>query len=321
MSRIFQSSQVNVFSTQTLCCNFCKNAGKEDFAHWTRNRDGSIACTILKNIECTFCGGKGHTKSQCKILKERNAPVQPQVVAVVAKPSVKAIASSNQFASLESDSDDDVDQYGREKRGNPSYKNNTSNSISNAGTSVNSIKANSIKKAEELFPALPKLQTYASKAATVPVPVQANPLVVAMSAKDIVLKNMAVKVPEVEEEVSEYQTIGDHIWDFIMATQDPLISQHAGKIVAMIMDLPIDEVKSFYKNEKAIKARINEATDIIYGLAVQAPMPVQVKTTPKKCVTIQVQAKTIPLKKRSWAELNEIDSEDEEETTDNSAWY
>ena len=51
-----------------VSCGFCKNAGfyGRKAAHLVKE------CPVLANTECRYCHKMGHTKSKCKVLKEKN---------------------------------------------------------------------------------------------------------------------------------------------------------------------------------------------------------------------------------------------------------
>ena len=111
MSRNYQVTQSK--ASVVPCCNFCKNANKP-FDHWLKNRDGSISCTVLKQIECQFCFEVGHTMSQCKTRDAASAssisrpmkvrpPAQP-------KPAATSFASKNIFNILDEDEEKEEDK-------------------------------------------------------------------------------------------------------------------------------------------------------------------------------------------------------------------
>ncbi len=58
-------------SPKKSSCSFCKKAGR-DFNHSMREGDdpnGPIVCQFLKNMACSYCGEKGHTKRYCSQFK------------------------------------------------------------------------------------------------------------------------------------------------------------------------------------------------------------------------------------------------------------
>jgi Nanos RNA binding domain len=90
-------------------CKVCEDAKMPEnviTSHFTKNKDGSVACPTLLNQECRYCYRRGHTVKYCKIKenKEANAsePVQQYKVfkpcAIIA-PKLQ----TNAFALLDSD--------------------------------------------------------------------------------------------------------------------------------------------------------------------------------------------------------------------------
>jgi len=60
-------------------CKFCKDAGKtqvEFTSHYPKDKpgkDGNVVCPTILNNECRYCHTKGHAKSHCPVLKEKNS--------------------------------------------------------------------------------------------------------------------------------------------------------------------------------------------------------------------------------------------------------
>ncbi len=60
-------------------CKFCKDSGKtqaEFTSHYPKDKpgkDGNVVCPTILNNECRYCHTKGHAKSHCPVLKEKNS--------------------------------------------------------------------------------------------------------------------------------------------------------------------------------------------------------------------------------------------------------
>jgi hypothetical protein len=51
---------------ETKFCRFCYNANEQAYTgHYQFEKDGTITCPLLLDIECQLCGMKGHTKKYC----------------------------------------------------------------------------------------------------------------------------------------------------------------------------------------------------------------------------------------------------------------
>ena len=299
-SRNSQSSA----SVAVPSCNFCKNAGNP-FDHWLKNRDGSISCIILKDIECQFCYNKGHTKSQCTILKKRNqederyhasaqAPQAAQAAQAQAqaKPVVKSFATKNAFASLDADSSD-------EETGKSINKNKKI-----GGKIGGAEKKRQKPRQEEMYPKLPSKPTN-----------QSTKMDYATAAATPVEKKQEQKVEKVEQKQeqeveSEYQQVGNVIYDHVESTF-PSLAKYAGKITKMILDLSITEAKQISSNTVIMNERIFEAMEIINAESV--PIVPTVKAAPLAKVKAAPLAKVKAdpsLAKPLWSEYESSDDED-----------
>ena len=111
-----------------------------------------------------------------------------------------------------------------------------------------------------------------------------------------------------EEEMEDYQTCGNYIYDYIESRYRPF-AHLAGKITGMIMELEHTEIKQLIKNSKELDNRIVEGIDSL------KPKPAEVKI---------VQVAAVPVKsvitKRKTVDWTAEDSDDEPVATDNSAW-
>ena len=60
-------------------CKFCKDSGKtqtEFTSHYPKDKpgkEGKVVCPTILNNECRYCHTKGHAKSHCPVLKEKNS--------------------------------------------------------------------------------------------------------------------------------------------------------------------------------------------------------------------------------------------------------
>jgi hypothetical protein len=59
-------------------CKFCKDSGKsqrEFTSHYTKDKpgkDGKVVCPTILSNDCRYCHKKGHAKSHCALLREKN---------------------------------------------------------------------------------------------------------------------------------------------------------------------------------------------------------------------------------------------------------
>jgi hypothetical protein len=117
---------------KTPFCNMCFKAGKpasEYKSHWLRDKPGKggvVVCPYLLSIECRYCHEKGHTMSQCPILKKRKDPRQkydvsglppmptklrPLVMPVSGVEAITAtLAAGVKLADFETNSQDDLSE-------------------------------------------------------------------------------------------------------------------------------------------------------------------------------------------------------------------
>ena len=60
-------------------CKFCKDSGKtprEFNSHYPKDKpgkEGKVVCPTILSNECRYCRTKGHAKSHCPVLKEKNS--------------------------------------------------------------------------------------------------------------------------------------------------------------------------------------------------------------------------------------------------------
>jgi hypothetical protein len=60
-------------------CKFCKDSGKtprEFNSHYPKDKpgkEGKVVCPTILSNECRYCRAKGHAKSHCPVLKEKNS--------------------------------------------------------------------------------------------------------------------------------------------------------------------------------------------------------------------------------------------------------
>lgn len=128
-----------------------------------------------------------------------------------------------------------------------------------------------------------------------------------------------------EEEMEDYQTCGNYIYDYIESRYRPF-AHLAGKITGMIMELEHAEIKQMIKNSKELDNRIVEGIDglkpkpVVVAL-VKAPVLAQVKVVEVAAVAaVAVPIKSV-LTKRKIVDWTAEESDDEEPVaTDNSAW-
>ena len=115
------------------------------------------------------------------------------------------------------------------------------------------------------------------------------------------------------ETVDEYELNGNKIYDYF-EEKFPLLGSFAGKVVGMIMELPLEEVKELIAIKIKLNERIFEAMDAL-GHPIAQVKAIAPATAPQVKVTAQVLKPTVGVK-RSWSD----DNDSEDEATDNSAW-
>ena len=75
MSNISSSGPITPSGSLTPSCPHCINLNRfrpfyshvptDHFLRETRDRNSPVVCPMLKNVECSSCGFKGHTQSHC----------------------------------------------------------------------------------------------------------------------------------------------------------------------------------------------------------------------------------------------------------------
>ena len=296
MSRNYQSNYQSKIVEP--CCNFCKNAGKT-FDHWLKNRDGSISCPVLNTIECQNCFKKGHTQTQCP-LRKQDLPMRVSAPQIIRTVVASSFASKNAFASLDSDSDEDTGKKNTNNNPIVSVAGARSVAVAVAGPGPGArpgsrpgAGARPVAATQDNYPNLPTRKPSSQ------IDVTSN----TKAYIDVIKESM--------ETVDEYELNGNKIYDYF-EEKFPLLGSFAGKVVGMIMELPLEEVKELIAFKIKLNERIFEAMD-----ALGHPIA-QVKATapaPQVKVTAQVLKPTVGVK-RSWSD----DNDSEDEATDNSAW-
>jgi len=91
-------------------CKVCEDARMPEStitSHFTKNKDGSVACPTLLSQECRYCYRRGHTVKYCKIKEKNNAASteSASVAPKVFKPCavIAPRLQSNAFSALDSD--------------------------------------------------------------------------------------------------------------------------------------------------------------------------------------------------------------------------
>ena len=135
------------------------------------------------------------------------------------------------------------------------------------------------------------------------------------SVKDQTTKETKLQKPT-EEEMEDYQTCGNYIYDYIESRYRP-VAHLAGKITGMIMELDHIEIKQLIKNSKELDNRIVEGID---GLK---PKPALAQVVQVKVVEVAAVPVKSVITKRKIVDWTAEESDDEEPApveTDNSAW-
>jgi hypothetical protein len=95
-------------------CKVCKDAGKTDFNHWTKDREGNTICPTLLAQKCRYCDKTGHTVKYCQVLAKKKKQEERSLTAVVTSTKAKkvdpspVITTKNQFALLFENDDDEI---------------------------------------------------------------------------------------------------------------------------------------------------------------------------------------------------------------------
>ncbi len=115
-----------------------------------------------------------------------------------------------------------------------------------------------------------------------------------------------------EEEMGDYQTCGNYIYDYIESRYRPF-AHLAGKITGKIMELEHTEIKQLIKNSNKLDNIIIEEIDKL------KPKPVEVKIV-QVAVSAEPVKSVITKRKIDWTAEESDDEEPSPVATDNSAW-